>query len=126
MQNDALRRRFHFYPLFPDRPPVQGLLERWMVQHNPAFTWIAKVVGKANEILDDPNAAIGPSHFLKPGLDDELVARIWNYTILPYLEDYYLGDKDIRSEFALDRLRLETAAGSPQATEVAEINRPIP
>ena len=122
----ALRRRFHFYPLFPDRPPVHGLLEPWMVQHNPAFTWIAKVVDKANEILDDPNAAIGPSHFLKPGLDDELVARIWNYTILPYLEDYYLGDKDIRSEFALDRLRLETAAGSPQATEVAEINRPIP
>jgi len=113
----ALRRRFHFYPLFPDRPPVQGLLERWMTRHNPSFTWIAKVVDKANEILDDPNAAIGPSHFLKPNLDDELVTRIWNYTILPYLEDYYLGDKDIRSEFALDRLRLETAAGSPQATD---------
>jgi len=105
----ALRRRFHFYPLFPDRPPVQGLLERWMAQHNPDFTWVAKVVDKANEILDDPNAAIGPSHFLKPNIDEELVTRIWNYTILPYLEDYYLGDRDIRSEFALERLRSEAA-----------------
>jgi len=113
----ALRRRFHFYPLFPDRPPVQGLLERWMNKHNPDFAWIAKVVDKTNEILDDPNAAIGPSHFLKPNLDKEAVARIWNYTILPYLEDYYIGDKNIRSEFALDRLRSEISEGSPLATD---------
>ncbi|MBK6856685.1 MAG: AAA family ATPase [Microthrixaceae bacterium] len=26
----ALRRRFYFVPFFPDEPPVEGLLRRWL------------------------------------------------------------------------------------------------
>ena len=28
--DSALRRRFHFVPFYPDRPPVQGLLRPWL------------------------------------------------------------------------------------------------
>jgi 5-methylcytosine-specific restriction protein B len=110
----ALRRRFHFYPLFPDRPPVKDLLERWMTKHHPTLTWIARVVDRANELLNDPNAAIGPSHFLKDDLDEEKITLIWNHTVLPYIEDYHFGDLEFLEGFSLDRLRAETAAGSPE------------
>ena len=31
----ALRRRFYFFNFFPDAPPVQGLLSRWLPKHDP-------------------------------------------------------------------------------------------
>jgi len=110
----ALRRRFHFYPLFPDRPPIKNLLARWVAKHHPTLDWIAKVVDRANELLNDPNAAIGPSHFLREDLDEEKINLIWNYTILPYIEDYYLGDSKSFEGFSLTGLRADTAAVSPQ------------
>ena len=30
----ALRRRFYFFGLYPDEPPVQGLLRRWLRENN--------------------------------------------------------------------------------------------
>jgi len=108
----ALRRRFHFYPLFPDRPPIEGLLRRWTTEHNPGFEWLADVVDLVNKEMNDSNAAIGPSHFLKHKLDTELIDLIWDHTVLPYIEDYYVGDRDIRKEFSLDKLRSEVAGGT--------------
>lgn len=60
----ALRRRFHFVPFFPDRPPIDGLLRRWLSDRQPDMLWVADVVDRANNLLADRNAAIGPSHFL--------------------------------------------------------------
>ena len=110
----ALRRRFHFYPLFPDRPPIKNLLARWVAKHHPTLDWIAKVVDRANELLNDPNAAIGPSHFLREDLDEEKINLIWNYTILPYIEDYYLGESEYLEGFSLTGLRADAVAVSPQ------------
>ncbi|MDE0608474.1 MAG: AAA family ATPase [Anaerolineaceae bacterium] len=107
----ALRRRFHFVEFSPDRTPIQGLLRRWLEQHElDGMSWLADVVDLANEQLsDDRHAAIGPSHFMKPGLDSEAVERTWRHSVLPYLEERLLGSAERIDEFALNRLRDQAA-----------------
>ena len=100
----ALRRRFHFVEFHPDEPPVRGLLRRWLQKHAAGMAWVADVVDRANRELDDRQAAIGPSYFLKPGLDDEAVRLIWKHNVLPYVEERLAGEHDRLRDFDLDRL----------------------
>ena len=101
----ALRRRFHFVEFHPGEPPVLGLLRRWLEKHAPGMAWVADVVDRANRELDDRQAAIGPSFFMKPGLDEEAVRRIWKHNVLPYVEERLAGEHDRLADFDLDRLR---------------------
>ncbi|MCY3785866.1 MAG: hypothetical protein OXG47_03965, partial [bacterium] len=64
---------------------------------------------------DDRHAAIGPSHFMKSGLDAEAVERIWTHSVLPYVEECLYGQHDRLSEFDLDALRKSDGPGTPQA-----------
>ena len=109
----ALRRRFHFVEFHPDRPPIQGLLRRWLERRGLTQTsWVADVVDLANEQLsDDRHAAIGPSHFMKPDLDDEAVELIWTHSVLPYLEERLFGNAERLADFELDRLRVQAEEG---------------
>lgn len=101
----ALRRRFYFLGLFPNKWPIEGLLRRWLERNNPDLVWIADVVERANTILDDPNVAIGPSYFIKKGLDREWVRLIWEHNVLPYLEERLFGEPERLAEFELHRLQ---------------------
>ena len=101
----ALRRRFHFVEFHPDEPPVRGLLGRWLRKHAPDMAWVADVVDRANRELDDRQAAIGPSYFMKPDLNDDAVRRIWKHNVLPYLEEHLAGEHERLGGFDLDRLR---------------------
>ena len=103
----ALRRRFHFVEFHPDKPPIQGLLERWLKKNAPDMAWVAAVVERANRKLDDRHAAIGPSYFMKEGLDEDKVRMIWEHNVLPYLEERLFGDSDRLADFGLDKLRSE-------------------
>ena len=103
----ALRRRFHFVEFHPDKPPIQGLLGRWLKKNAPNMTWVADVVDRANERLDDRHAAIGPSYFMTEGLDEGKVEMIWEHNVLPYLEERLFGDSDRLADFGLDKLRSE-------------------
>ena len=106
----ALRRRFHFVEFHPDKPPVQGLLRRWLEKHAPEMVWVADAVGLANEKLDDRQASIGPSYFIKKDrLDDDKAGMIWEHNVLPYIEERLYGERDPRAEFDLGRLRRESA-----------------
>ncbi|MEJ8278195.1 McrB family protein [Pseudonocardia spirodelae] len=92
----ALRRRFHFVPIYPDSGPLEGLLQRWLKKHDePA--WVAGLVGMVNgELIDalgGPHLQIGPSHFMRRGLDETVVARIWRYNVEPFVEDQFFGDQ---------------------------------
>ena len=101
----ALRRRFHFVEFHPDKPPVRGLLRRWLDEHAPDMAWVAEVVDRANEKLDDRQAAIGPSYFMKPDLGNEMVDLIWEHNVLPYVEERFYGEHDRLEEFRLDKFR---------------------
>ena len=113
----ALRRRFHFVEFHPDRPPVDGLLGRWLQRNAPEMAWVAGVVDRANEKLDDRQAAIGPSYFMKPGLDEDRVRLIWEHNVRPYVEEHLYGEHDRLGEFELDMLRRQINGGAAERDE---------
>ncbi len=106
----ALRRRFYFVEFHPDNEPVKGVLSRWLKENVPTMEGVAKVVERANEKLShDRHAAIGPSYFIKKGLDKKIVRRIWQHSVLPYIEERLFGDENRIKEFDFEKLCIEVA-----------------
>lgn len=110
--DSALRRRFYFVPFFPDTVPIEGLLRRWLKKHKAGYEWVADVVDKANALLGDRHAAIGPSYFLRPDLDETWIERIWTHSVMPYLQEHFFGDESRLEEFTLEVLRKEPSGVS--------------
>ena len=113
----ALRRRFYFVEFHPDEEPVKGVLRRWLEANGKSnLTWVADVVEKANEQLShDRHAAIGPSYFIKPGLDDDAVERIWKHSVLPYIEERLFGGDEVSKEFDLVMLKQDARSSDGPA-----------
>jgi 5-methylcytosine-specific restriction protein B len=111
----AMRRRFAFVELDPRIPPVQGLLARWLTEHHLPLD-AARLLDDLNKRLEDSDAAIGPSYLMKEeiyrrsdGLD-----RVWQYDIMPLLEDLFYGQRDLAGHYGLPGLRKAiTPAPSP-------------
>ncbi|MDX3524535.1 McrB family protein [Streptomyces scabiei] len=102
----AMRRRFAFRRLSPERPPVHGLLDRWLRRHGmPEFP--ARLLDELNRRLGDADRAIGPSYLMKPGAArPEGLDLIWRTQILPLLEDQSYGTGvDVEEEYGLASLR---------------------
>ncbi len=114
----ALRRRFHFVPFFPDEPPIEGLLRRWLKQHKPDLEWVADVVDWINEQLGDRQAAVGPSHFLRHDLNEEWVDLVWEHSVEPYLKDQLMGQEDRYGDF--ENFDLKRIRGRVQDAEMSE------
>jgi 5-methylcytosine-specific restriction enzyme B len=101
----ALRRRFYFIPFFPAEASIAGLLRRWLQRNRSDMHWVADVVDRANELLDDRDGGIGPSYFMREDLDERWVELIWNHQIIPYLEEHFFGAPDRLEDFRLETLR---------------------
>ena len=101
----ALRRRFHFVEFDPQEEPIKNLLRSWLSDKAPDMVWVANIVENVNNELNDRNAAIGPSYFMKEELDETRVRRIWDHSVLPYIEERLFGEDQVRSKFSLDALR---------------------
>ncbi len=110
--DQALRRRFHFVGLFPGEVVVDGMFERYLAKHHPSMEWLADVLAAANDLLGDRNVAVGPSHFMRPDLDEKIVARIWRHSVLPTIEEHFFGDEARLAEFQLEALREAVAPAS--------------
>ena len=110
----ALRRRFYFVEFHADNDPIKSVLRKWLSKNVPEeMQWVADVVDRANELLrDDRHAAIGPSYFMKDGLNDEKVELIWKHSVLPYIEERLFGQGDRLTQFNLNALRREVERGS--------------
>lgn len=124
----ALRRRFHFVEFHPDKPPVAGLLERWLKRNAEDMGWVVDLVKRTNAKLDDRQAAIGPTYFMKKSLSEEKVRLIWEHNVLPYIEEHLYGETDRLAEFDLEKLRRGTdtedaATASPDQESTAEFDR---
>jgi 5-methylcytosine-specific restriction protein B len=107
----AMRRRFAFVELDPRIPPVQGLTGRWLTKHQQPVD-AARLLDELNRRIADSDAAIGPSNLigekiyqLKDGLD-----RLWQYEIMPLLEDLFYGQRDLDEFYGLSSLRTAIAA----------------
>jgi hypothetical protein len=110
--DSALRRRFYFVPFLADQLPVADVLPRYLSHLHPEMHWVADLVAHANAKLDDPALAIGPSHFMRPVLDQAWLERIWAHAVMPTIADYYYGQPDRIAGFELDRLMQEVNAAS--------------
>ena len=77
---------------------------------------MADVVDRANQKLGDRHAAIGPSYFLRDDLSEDWVRTIWKRSILPYLEEQFLGEEDQLQQFDLERLRKGQAESTAPET----------
>jgi 5-methylcytosine-specific restriction enzyme B len=116
----ALRRRFHFVPFFPDQPPIEGLLRRWVRRHKPELEWVADAVDYANGRLPDRDLAIGPSHFLRDDLDDAWVELIWSHSIEPYIQEHFYGEPDRWGDFELGHVRKAISSSiGPEGSDAA-------
>ena len=119
----ALRRRFYFIEFHPDTKPVRDVLQKWLqklIQEGEVsgnVEWIADVVVEANKLLEeDRHAAIGPSYFMKDGLDEKFARRIWKHSVLPYIEERLFGIGKDLDAFDLDKLRF-------QATQARQLKK---
>ncbi|WP_310742173.1 AAA family ATPase [Microbispora sp. H13382] len=108
----AMRRRFAFRALAPDRPPIEGLLRRWLTRHN-LFEAPALLLDEVNRRLADPDRAVGPSYLMTSEAGNRRgLERIWATEILPLLEDQLYGKVvDVEQEYGLrvllDALKLD-------------------
>ena len=112
----ALRRRFYFEEFHPDKEPVDAVLREWLRQNAPGMEWVSDVVDKANQLLNDSDAAIGPSYFMREKLDDVAVKRIWKHSILPYVGERLFNAPDRLDEFDLEKLKNSNAPTQSEGT----------
>ena len=113
LMDAALRRRFYFAPFFPDEPPIEGLLNRWL-EREGQDTLAARLVDEANKSLDR-DARIGPSYFMRRGqtLDENSVRRIWDRAVMPYVEEQCFGDDAKLNTFKFNALKRRLGSTEP-------------
>ena len=102
----AMRRRFAFIELHPDKEPTSLVLRRWL-RAKGLSARPADLLESLNKKIADPSARIGPS-YLMPGDEDLSEGRlreIWRYELLPLLEEAHYGEeRDLEAEFGIDTL----------------------
>ena len=123
----ALRRRFYFYRLLPASEGTAPVLESWLArqamgeasQQRVLATFLALNTKIAAELGE--HFQIGHSYFMHSDIDtDERLEQVWRHAILPLLEEYYHGRRDMREHlngFRLSRLIARTAQTSPDSDE---------
>ena len=107
----AMRRRFAFVELDPRIPPVAGLLSRWLdKRHLPPEA--ALLLDELNRRIADSDAAIGPSYLMDERIYQRAdgFGRIWQYSVMPLLEDLFYGQRDLEELYGLPSLRKAIAA----------------
>ena len=107
----AMRRRFAFVELDPRIPPVAGLLSRWLDEHHLPQE-AALLLDELNRRIADSDAAIGPSYLMDKRIyqREDGLGRVWQYSIMPLLEDLFYGQRDLEELYGLPSLRKAIAA----------------
>lgn len=86
---------------------MKELLDRWLARAGEK-AWVGQLVQQVNEELErdlnGPHLQLGPSHFMKHGMDREQLRRIWEYDIEPFIEDQFFGDAESIKKFRFDQV----------------------
>jgi 5-methylcytosine-specific restriction protein B len=104
----ALRRRFHFIHFGADR----AVLERWIDANEVTTPYMLRLFDAVNNAIDDRDYRIGFSYFMKPGMTETDLRRVWRYSIEPYLEEYFFDNRA-----KVEELRWDALMARFQATE---------
>lgn len=116
MLDAAMRRRFAFVELHPEREPVQDVLSRWVVTQGLQDDR-ADLLTRLNAQIQDHDAKVGPS-FLMRDLAGTGLQDVWRYEILPLLAEHHYGEGvDLEARYGLTTLRRQA---TPSVSDGAE------
>jgi len=93
----AMRRRFDFVAFLPETDHLQGLLGRWLAASGEPGG-IASFVDDVNRELRGSlgeHLQLGPSFFMRKGLTESAVRRIWTHNVFPFIEDQLWGQEEL-------------------------------
>ncbi len=116
MLDAAMRRRFAFVELHPERSPVDQVLDGWVATKRLQDDR-ADLLRRLNAAISDHDAKVGPS-FLMRDLDGGGIADVWRYEILPLLAEHHYGDGvDLEARYGLAALRRQATRPVADRTE---------
>jgi MoxR-like ATPase len=110
----AMRRRFSFIELHPEKYPVKQVLERWLTHHGLEAE-PARLLQSLNQRIGESEFKIGPSYLMPRHLAFEpgQLEEIWEYDILPLLAEHHFGQGlDIEKTYGLEALRRQIRESS--------------
>jgi 5-methylcytosine-specific restriction protein B len=108
MLDAAMRRRFAFIELHPERAPVQNVLSRWAATKGLQDDR-AELLTRLNAQIQDHDAKVGPS-FLMRDLAGTGLQDVWRYEILPLLAEHHYGEGvDLEARYGLATLRRQAS-----------------
>ena len=111
----AMRRRFAFVELHPDRQPVRGVLPAWLAAQGMSGE-PALLLAELNSLIPDSAYRIGPSYLMPEDRDlsETRLRAIWKHELMPLLEEVHYGEKDtVGARFGLDALRSRLRRAAP-------------
>jgi MoxR-like ATPase len=104
----ALRRRFHFAHFTAD----PDLFESWLKVHPSPVPWLGALYRRLTaEAIQDEAFRIGPSVFMRPGLDEAGLRQVWQWSIMPYLNEYYFDQRPRAELWSWDKDLLRSIRG---------------
>lgn len=121
MLDAAMRRRFAFIELHPEREPVQNVLSRWAATKGLQDDR-ADLLTRLNAQIQDHDAKVGPS-FLMRDLGVTGLRDVWRYEILPLLAEHHYGEGvDLEARYGLTALRRQATSSVADGTEGASVD----
>lgn len=121
MLDAAMRRRFAFIELHPERDPVQNVLAGWAATKGLQDDR-ADLLTRLNAQIQDHDAKVGPS-FLMRDLGGTGLQDVWRYEILPLLAEHHYGEGvDLEARYGLATLRRQAKSSAADGTEGASVD----
>jgi uncharacterized protein (DUF2461 family) len=109
----ALRRRFHFVPMRPNPDILRDFFE---VTDNLELSWVAELLDITNRQLErdgiEWHLHLGHSHFMRHDLDMPRLQMIWEYSIMPTLEEYFYRQPEKLKTYRLETLKDALVGGN--------------
>ena len=93
--DSAMRRRFYVRDLRPGEAPLDGILRGFLDQRQPDLIWLADLLDHVNDVVDEPDLAVGPSHFMAQVPTELAARRAWDNSVLPTLRETFYGRPDM-------------------------------
>ncbi len=85
------------------------MLRRFLERHRPEMAYVADLLDLANEHLPR-HFRIGPSHLMRIDLDDDVLDRVWRYSVLPSIaEQFFDREEELQATLSLSVLRASLA-----------------
>jgi 5-methylcytosine-specific restriction enzyme B len=112
--DSAMRRRFAFVELHPERQPVRDMFTSWL-KGRAMETELGALLEKLNSRISEDQFKIGPSYLMKEDMTEERLALVWKHEILPLLEELHFGEGvNVSERYGLESLRKSALAAGDE------------